>query len=721
MEQKKPDDQFYVVATSSLTEEKTYVLKHNESFGIFNKYGDIMPWGKSVQGIYYKGTRFLSNLQLKIEDQKPLFLSSDIREDNEQFSVDLTNPDIVENNTLRLEKGTIHIMRKKVLWENAYYEQFVFANYGLQIIESFVTLEIGNDFSDIFEIRGTERQAKGTMLDNVTSDKQIVFGYRGLDNKTRKSEISFGPNPDQIEGNKIRYHLRLAPGQRFNSSMTIRFNIEGDTDKEIFSYAVVIKKYMRRLDYINKLTCDIFTSNEQFNHWIERSKADLITMITDTDSGPYPYAGIPWFSSPFGRDALITAFECLWISPEIARGVLSYLAVNQAKEHDSFRDAEPGKILHEARDGEMANLNEIPFKKYYGSIDSTPLFIVLAGNYFIRTGDLEFIRSIWANIELAIDWIFKFGDIDGDGFVEYARKEQSGLYNQGWKDSHDSVFFSNGELAGLPIALCEVQGYVYDALHHASYMAELLNLPEKAGYLKKKGEELYSNFQDKFWSEENKTFYLALAAEKKQCNVIASNAGHCLFSGIATQNQARSIAAHFLSKDMYSGWGIRTLSAAEVRYNPMSYHNGSVWPHDNALIAYGFSKYGLKDVVNKIAAGLFDASLFIEGQRMPELFCGFPRRKGEAPTSYPVACSPQSWSVGSVFMILQAMLGIEINEHEKVIRFNKPVLPDFIDTLQIRRLSYMNMKLDIQFNRTPEGVSIALLNKDVNVKMEAIF
>ncbi|HLO57487.1 MAG TPA: glycogen debranching N-terminal domain-containing protein [Bacteroidales bacterium] len=721
MEHKKPDDQFYVIATSSLTEEKTYVLKHNESFGIFNKYGDIMPWGKSVQGIYYQGTRFLSNLQLKIENQKPLFLSSDIREDNEQFSVDLTNPDIMENNKLRLEKDTIHIMRKKVLWENAFYEQLLFVNYGLEIVETSVSLEFDNDFSDIFEVRGTERSHKGNLLDAEISDKQIILGYAGLDNKTRKSEILFSPNPDQIEGKKVIYNLRLAPGQRFNWSMTIRFNIEGDTDKEIFSYPIVIKKFVRRLDFINNLTCDIFTSNEQFNHWIERSKIDLITMITDTSSGPYPYAGIPWFSAPFGRDAIITAFECLWISPEIARGVLSYLALNQAREHDSFRDAEPGKILHEARNGEMANLNEIPFKKYYGSIDSTPLFIVLAGHYLLRTGDLDFIRSIWTNIELAIDWIFKYGDIDGDGFVEYARKEQSGLYNQGWKDSHDSVFFSNGELAALPIALCEVQGYVYDALNHTSYMAGLLNMPEKALTLKNKAEELYRNFQAKFWSEENKIFYLALAAEKRPCNVIASNAGHCLFSGIATSEQARSIGAHFLSKHMFSGWGIRTLSANEIRYNPMSYHNGSIWPHDNALIAYGFSKYGLKDVVNKIAAGLFDASLFIEGQRMPELFCGFPRRKGEAPTAYPVACSPQSWSVGSVFMIIQAMLGIEINQYEKVIRFNKPSLPDFIDTLQIRRLSFLDMKLDIQFNRTSQGVSIALLNKDVHVKLEAIF
>jgi glycogen debranching enzyme len=720
-DQKKPDDQFYVVATSSLTEEQTYVLKHNNSFCIFNKYGDIMPFSKNVQGIYYEGTRFLSNLQLKIEDQKPLFLSSDIREDNELFSIDLTNPDILEENKLRLEKGLIHIMRKKVVWENAYYEQLIFMNYGMSVIESHISLELDADFSDIFEVRGTERNKKGVRLPVEKTDKQITLGYTGLDNKHRSTGIMISPDPDKIEGQTVYYALRLAPGQKFNCSVIIRFTIEGYDNNEVFNFPAVIKKYSRRMDYIRKLTCDINTSNEQFNHWIDRSSKDLITMITDTPEGPYPYAGIPWFSAPFGRDAIITALECLWVSPDIAKGVLLYLARNQATEKDSFRDAEPGKILHEARNGEMADLNEIPFKKYYGSIDSTPLFIVLAGNYLLRTGDSDFIRGIWPNIEKALEWIFNYGDVDGDGFVEYARKEDSGLYNQGWKDSHDSIFYSNGELAGLPIALCEVQGYVYDALNKAAMMAKALGLESNANDMTNKANSLKYNFNLKFWDEDTSTFCLALAEEKKPCNVTASNAGQCLFTGIATPQQARKIATNFVAKDMFSGWGIRTLSAAEIRYNPMSYHNGSVWPHDNALIAWGFSKYGIKDAVNKIAAGLFDASLFMEGQRLPELFCGFSRRTGEAPTAYPVACSPQSWSVASVFMIIQSMLGIDVNEFERVIRFYKPALPDFIDSLVIRRLPFLKMRLDIQFNRTAQGVSIALLNKDVDVKMEAVY
>lgn len=721
VDHKKTDDQFYVVATSSFTEEKTYVLKHNESFGIFNKYGDIMPSGKNVQGLYHGGTRYLSGLQLKVEGQKPLFLSSDIREDNELFTVDLTNPDILVNNRLKMEKGMIHIMRKKALWESIFYEQISFSNYSLDTIETTVTISFDNDFSDIFEVRGTERQARGTIHPVEATEKQIILSYTGLDNKRRNTEINLTPIPEEINNHTARYSLKLSPGQRFDCSLAVIFKVQGNNDPEVFSFASVVKKYTRRKEVIDKLICDIFTSNEQFNHWIDRSKADLITMITDTPAGPYPYAGIPWFSTPFGRDAIITALECLWITPIVAKGVLNYLALNQAQEKDSFRDAEPGKILHEARSGEMAEMNEIPFKKYYGSIDATPLFIVLAGRYLMRSNDIEFIKNIWPNIEKALDWIFLYGDIDGDGFIEYERKEDSGLYNQGWKDSHDSIFYSTGELAELPIALCEVQGYVYDALQNASYIAKVLGMEEKARELSKKATELKENFTSKFWWAENSIFYLALSANKKPCKVISSNAGHCLFSGIAYPDQARKIATYMLSKEMFSGWGIRTISSSEIRYNPMSYHNGSIWPHDNALIAYGFSRYGLKDAVNKVAGGMFDASLFMENQRMPELFCGFTRRKGEAPTSYPVACSPHSWSVATVFMLIQAFLGMHVNEHENVIRFYKPVLPDFLNFLTIQHLRFGKLKLDIKFTRTENGVSIALLNKELDVKMEAIY
>ncbi len=722
MEHKKYDDQFYVLATSSLTEEKTYSLKHNDSFGVFNKYGDIIPFDKSVQGLFHEGTRYLSNLQLKFEGKKPLYLSSDLKEGNELFSVDLTNPDIIdENNKLKLEKDLIHIMRKKILWDGVYYEQFIFYNYGLVPISFAFDLTFDANFDDIFEVRGTERLKKGKKLPLKYENGKITIEYIGLDKVKRSTEILLEPSPFKIIQNEVFYNITLLPGEKHNISVTIIFASDNGKKSKNIGFLSAVKKYKRRLDYINNNSCEIFTSNEQFNHWINRSKADLITMLSETPFGPYPYAGIPWYSTPFGRDGIITAFECLWVAPEVAKGVLNYLAATQAKIIDPFKDAEPGKILHETRKGEMAELNEIPFKQYYGTIDATPLFVVLAGAYYTRTSDIETIKQLWPNIEFALEWIEKYGDIDGDMFVEYLRKEKSGLFNQGWKDSHDSVSYADGTIAEPPIALCEVQGYIYDAWMKASVMAEALGFMEKAWKWTAHATEMKLKFSEKFWSDKKSTFYLAITNGKKPCDVIASNAGHCLFSGIATQDQAQKIAKNLLSKSMFTGWGIRTLDADEVRYNPMSYHNGSVWPHDNALIAYGFSRYGLKEEVNKIAAGLFDASLFIEDQRLPELFCGFKRRPGEAPTGYPVACSPQAWSVASVYMIIQSFLGMEIRETDDMIRFFKPVLPSFIDNLIIKNLKFKDLLLNIQFIKTPDNVSIGLLNKDVSVRLEVIY
>ncbi len=721
MEQKKQDDSFYVLATSSLTEEKTFLLKHDDSFGIFNKYGDIRSFDKSVQGFFHNGTRFLSEFQLKINGQKPLYLSSGLREGNELFSVDLTNPDIIEENKLKLEKGLIHIMRKKILWDGIFYEQLFFYNYSLLKINFSIELSFDANFDDIFEVRGIQRVQKGTKHPLKIENDNLVIGYLGLDQVERRTEISLHPDPDKVEGNVAVYNIILNPGQSFLISMTAAFIIGGEKEAEVLSFQLAVKKHKRRLEFANKSSCEIISSNDRFNHWINRSKADLLTMITETPFGSYPYAGIPWYNTPFGRDGIITALECLWISPEVAKGVLQNLASTQAKEKDSYRDAEPGKILHESRKGEMVELNEIPFKQYYGSIDSTPLFIVLAGAYYCRTHDLETIKALWPNLELALSWIDQYGDIDGDKFVEYERKEGSGLFNQGWKDSHDSVSYSDGKIADTPIALCEVQGYVYDAWLKASILAEALGFKEKAAELIKRAKELKEKFVKEFWSDEKSIYYLALDGDKKPCNIISSNAGHCLFSGIATHDHAKRIAHHLLSNDMFNGWGIRTLATSEARYNPMSYHNGSVWPHDNALIAYGFSKYGLKEEVKKIAAGLFDASLFIEGQRLPELFCGFKRRPGEAPTAYPVACSPQAWSVAAAFMIIQSLLGLEIDHCNNTIRFYKPVLPDFMDFLTIKNLKFRSLFLDIQITKTAESVSIALLNKDTSVKVETIF
>jgi len=710
------NQQFYIRASSSLADDRTRVLLAGDTFAVFDRSGDIQPVGFGQQGIFHKETRHLSRLELDICGVRPLLLSSTIREDNIVFAVDLTNPDITLPSGELLPRGTIHIYRMKFLSEAVCYERITTHNFSDKVIDIDLGMIFGADFSDIFEVRGQKRPKRGKLLPPKSNGPTVILEYKGLDGIDRSTHLHCSASSAHAQDGSILLPLRLEPQQEesFTVSIECRHN---DSAVTVSTYDDALQHLSGRRSTGPLASVEITASNERVNNWIRRSQSDLAMMVTPTPFGVYPYAGIPWFSTVFGRDGIITALELLWLVPSIARGVLCYLASTQATAIDAESDAEPGKILHEMRKGEMANLKEVPFGHYYGTIDATPLFIVLAAAYYERTGDMELIRSIWPNLLAALDWIDHYGDRDGDGFVEYARRADTGLVQQGWKDSCDSVFHSDGTLAAAPIALCEVQSYVYAAKYGLSMLAKDLGDTTLADRLVTEATNLRTKFSSMFWSDELSLFVLALDGEKNQCRVGTSNAGHCLFSGIASDIQHRSISKELLSPSFYSGWGIRTLATEEKRYNPMSYHNGSVWPHDNAMIAWGALRKRDKELPLRILTGLLDLSSEVILHRLPELICGFARRPGKGPTLYPVACAPQAWAAGAAFMVLQACLGLEICARERRIYLHYSALPEALKHVNVSNLQVDDTCLDLSFERQSEGVDVNIRRRTGDVQV----
>ena len=698
--------QFYIPATTSLQERRLRALKHGDTFALFNHYGDIVPFRGAPDGLYHCDTRYLSHLELRLNGQRPLLLSSTVHDDNAVCDVDLTNPDILVDGEVALPRETLHVQRSKFLWQSVCHERIIVRSYHNRPLSITLTVRFESDFADLFEVRGQRRERRGQTSRDRISEQAAALSYLGLDGLLRTTTLHFTPAPTQLDASFARYDLMLEPQGQARFFIAVACVAGTKSAETGVTYAGSINAARRALDSATARAARIVASNSQFNQFLGRSLSDLYMLLTDTAHGPYPYAGIPWFSTAFGRDGLLTALFTLWIDPAIAGGVLRYLAATQATTRDPDRDSEPGKMLHETRAGEMARLGEVPFGLYYGSVDTTPLYVVLAGAYVDRTGDLETLRAIWPNIVAALTWIDRYGDADGDGFVEYNRHTETGLVNQGWKDSHDSVFHADGSLAPGPIALCEVQAYVYLAKRRAATMARLLDIPEMAVALDRQAEQLRERFEAAFWCEEIATYALALDGEKRPCRVRTSNAGHALFAGIAAPERAQRVAAGLLGKDFFAGWGIRTVGAQEARYNPMSYHNGSVWPHDNAVIALGFDRYGFKAGALQVLTGLFGASTYIDLQRLPELFCGFEREPRTAPTFYPVACAPQAWATAAPFALLQAVLGLTLDYRGGEYRFKRPALPEFLDELTLRNLRLGDRVVDLNIARHGSDVAI---------------
>jgi glycogen debranching enzyme len=733
--------QYHIEAQTSLVERPLRSLKHGDAFAVLDSYGDIGVF-PGPEGLYFQDTRFLSRLELTVEGQRPLLLGSVIQDDNGALSVDMTTPDIRidANDETSIPREIIALDRTKFLFRGTCYDRIGLRNYDTKPRHVRLALTFDADFRDLFEVRGGTRERRGQRSVEVTRPDEVTFRYHGLDDRLRTTRLRFGPKPVVIEKHRAEFEVRLAPGGRASVFVRAVFDAsdikadrlvtvtgsalpitspaypnprreDGHAKGEGMAFALAYRDARRDLRAATADITTIESSNDQFNEAACRATADLYMLASRTEHGLYPYAGIPWYSTVFGRDGIITAMMTLWIDPNIAKGVLRYLAATQAKTSDPAADAQPGKILHETRHGEMANLGEVPFRQYYGTIDATPLFVMLAGQYFEQTGDKATIQAIWPNILAALEWIDAFGDRDGDGFVEYARETEKGLANQGWKDSHDSIFHADGRMAQGPIALCEVQGYVFAAKRSAAKLAAMLGHAALAERLKDASERLREAFDRAFFVPEIGTYALALDGEKRPCAVRSSNAGHALFTGIAHPDRVASVADVLMSKDGFNGWGVRTIAQGEARFNPMSYHNGSIWPHDNAIVALGLARYGHKAAAARVFEGQHGASLYQEGRRLPELFCGFIQRKQRGPTNYPVACSPQAWAAAAPFAFLAACLGLELRHDRNRIRFRDPILPSFLDEVLIRNLKLGGSRVDLLLHRHGADVTVNVLRR----------
>lgn len=709
---------FYIPATGSPTRPRR-TLKHNDTFAVFDSHGDIGASSGSADGLFDCDTRYLSQLELLINGTQPLLLNSAVKDDNLNYYVDLTNPDIYVDGRLSLPKDTVHIARTIYLCDGSLRERIALTNHSSDAVTLTLSLVFASDFADIFEVRGIHRERRGQSWSQITDDGGVLLSYRGLDDVDRETAIAFEPPPSNLGSNFGAYDVILAPGGKCNIFVTVASR--GRLPKSTVSFFQGLVRLNRQLLAATRSVASIETSNAVLNEMFCRSMADMYMLMTETPQGPYPYAGIPWYSTTFGRDGLITALQMLWLDPRIAAGVLRRLAYLQADRDDPLADSNPGKILHEMRGGEMAALHEVPFDRYYGSVDSTPLFVLLAGAYLERTGDLDLIRQLWPAIELALAWIDGPGDIDGDGFVEYARGTETGLANQGWKDSHDAVFHADGTLAQGPIALVEVQGYVYAAKRAAAACAGRLGFAERGAQLRRQADELQQRFERAFWCEDIGTYALALDGAKSPCRVRTSNAGQAMFTGIASPERVGRIAPALLTDPYFSGWGIRTVAHGEARYNPMSYHNGSIWPHDNALIARGLATYGYNRSAERIFDALMRATAYMDYRRIPELYCGFKRRRGRGPTIYPVACSPQAWAASAPFSLLESMLGMTFDAQAREIRLINPMLPASANEITLRNLTFDAAAADIVLRNGNGAVTLEVLRTqgDIRVVLEA--
>ncbi|MYL54645.1 amylo-alpha-1,6-glucosidase [Pontibacillus yanchengensis] len=674
-------------------------LKHGEVFSVTNELGDMNP-NDIGAGIYYRDTRFLREYNMMINDQPCIFLKKDQSKGIEnQFK--LSNGDI-QSGDAHYEKMDLEINRKQLMYKGIFYDKIQVNNGSQKHITCSLNLTFDLGFEDLFEVRGAKREKRGTLHKPEVNHNRLKYQYSGLDDIERILTIDVSRNGHSHE-NGLSFDMDLHPGESHTIEIAIQVREGTEDDHEPLNYERAYAECENELEKWISDQTKVTTSHPLINKTLERAEKDLYLLATDIGQGSFPVAGIPWFCVPFGRDSMITAIQSLVLNPDLAKSTLRTLANLQGVVENDWNEEAPGKILHEMRNGEMANLNEIPFKRYYGSIDSTPLYIVLFAETIRWTGDMELMNELLPSVEKALEYVEQYADLDGDGFVEFHKQSDGGLAVQSWKDSNHSMVHKDGTHSESPMAVVEVQGYVYDAKAKMAELYEYIGEDYKAQKMIEEARQLKTLFNDAFWMEQEDFYALALDKDKQQVQTITSDPGHALWSTIIEESKVQDVARVLLSDKLYSGWGIRTMSQEEKVYNPIAYHNGTVWPHDNSLILLGLAKHSLKDQVNQLVQSLFESANQFEDARLPELFCGHSREEEETIVPFPVACSPQAWAAGTPFACVQALLGMEVNAYTKSISIN-PTLPEDMDWLEVKDLTVGNGKLNIVLKKSENHV-----------------
>jgi glycogen debranching enzyme len=700
------------------------VIKDADIFFLSTQEGDVPCGGGHGYGLYYHDCRYLSGYEMTVAGAKLNTLVANAAT-GYRAVIELTNPAIAHDD-LHVEKENIGVKWERLIDadSSALHDTITFHNFSLEEVNLPVRLELQSGFEDLYNVRSLLDEQSGTLRDPKWVGDVLDLHYDGADRITRRTSIAVTPSPQERWSGGASFKLKLAPRERKQITVALYVREDKQGGNHQASGNGDVSRARKRLGHEMREWMDgrttVVTDNPFLQRAATRSLSDLWTLKTELDGKQYFSAGVPWFVALFGRDSIITALQTLAFDPQIAAQTLRLLAQYQGTHLDDWRDEQPGKILHELRVGELAHLNKIPHTPYYGSIDSTPLFLILLARHAMWTGSLQLFDELRDNVERAVRWIDDYGDVAHNGYVAYASSSEKGLSNQGWKDSGDAIVNADGSLATPPIALVEVQGYVYAAKRAIASLYRRAGDDQRAAKLEHEADALRERFERDFWMEDEGAYALALQKDCTQVAVVSSNAGQALWTGIAAEERARRTGARLMQDDMFGGWGVRTLSSQADRYNPVGYHLGTVWPHDNSIIAAGFRRYGLGDEACRIFDGILDAATHFDGYRLPEVFAGFGRTEYEVPVHYPVACHPQAWAAGSIPFLITSCLGLEPDGFAKTLRIVRPILPSSTSRIELKHLRVGDATIDVCVERRDGKVHVETANARGQLRVDVV-